>query len=204
MNFRHFCVLVLVWVRTKRYTQTGVYIYIYIYTYVDFIQAKDSKKSWCFLRWGRAWILSLLLEVDVPNSSVFICCSKPSGTVLTIHTHCHCANYLKPPVPSTGSSGRRHSGFCQTLKPFILQILYSGALRAIQSCSLTGCWRTGLGWEWHGPTGLMCTLISQLPSCGAGLQCWALAYPYGRVIAKWMLSCSLPSWSFNLCAYLVL
>ena len=160
MNFRHFCVLVLVWVRTKRYTQTGVYIYIYIYTYVDFIQAKDSKKSWCFLRWGRAWILSLLLEVDVPNSSVFICCSKPSGTVLTIHTHCHCANYLKPPVPSTGSSGRRHSGFCQTLKPFILKILYSGALRAIQSCSLTGCWRTGLGWEWHGPTGLMCTLIS--------------------------------------------
>lgn len=126
MNFRHFCVLVLVWVRTKRYTQTGVYIYIY--TYVDFIQAKDSKKSGCFLRWGRAWILSLLLEVDVPNSSVFICCSKPSGTVLTIHTHCHCANYLKPPVPSMGSSGCWHSDFCQTLKLFILQILYSGAL----------------------------------------------------------------------------
>lgn len=68
-------------------------------------------------------MLPLLQEVGVPDSYMFIWCSKPLRTVSTERA-CRLLHRpvmpgtSKPPFPSMGSSGHGHTGPCQTPKLF--------------------------------------------------------------------------------------
>lgn len=195
----------------QKYTRRHTHIYVFIYVYINLRQTRDSKKSGCFLTWGRVWILSLLLEVDDTNSFMFVA-ANPQGLYWPFIPIACCTDPLCQ-IPEASSAWH---GFLRSSTLWLLpdRKAFHIAGPVLQSPE-SHKWdpfspapsQCALGWAlvemaWpHRPHG-----HPQLPapSLGAGVQCQALAYPYGRVKAKWVLFCSLPNCSLNLCAYLAL
>lgn len=190
-NFRHFCVSVLVWVRTNT------------------SQRFQEMKMFPQMRQG-------MDTVPAPNSLMFVV-ANPQGLYWPFIPIARCTDPLCQ-IPEASSAWH---GFLRLSTLWLLPerkafhiagpVLQGPVLQGPErhrwdpfspapSQGAEGWALVEMAWP-HRPHG-----HPQLPapSLGADVQCQALTYPYGRAKAKWVLFCLLPNCSFNLCACLVL